>query len=331
MPQAYLGHASRCSKLHVVARPLFVETRARVRGPAALVATALAACSGEATVALIPDAGEDASVAPPPPPSPPPDASSDAPYDGPPPKAELAPVEVDFGAAACGGPAPASRTVAVTNRGLLRLKYTARTSEPAAFVVKSPTTGSIGVGQTAEVTVLARGAPPSAEPGQPVVSALYIDLDDTLRTGTLAVPLRLTPVGAKLVVLPASVSFGVADVGSTKSLEVSVENRGTQPVIVTIAQPPDPALALVWTAEPAPVQLAPGAFLAGAAVRFRPTTTGVRTGTVTLHTSGVVCGDNAPTIALVGTGSAVDGGADAAGDAAADGPSDAGGGGGGGG
>lgn len=283
---------------------------------------AIASCSGESAIVLLfPDAADEAYR--PPPPVSPFDDAGDAAYDGPPPRYQVLPQEVDFGAAPCAGPGPAAQNVVLTNKGLLRMRFSARTIEPQSFVVKSPSTGSVGVGQSVALTVFAQPVLATAEAGKPIVGALVVDIDDTLRFGTISVPLRVTPSGAMLSVAPLAVSFGLADVGASKQQEIAIENKGTQPAVVTFVQPADDSLSLDWTAAPSSVQIAPGGSVQGAVARFRPTTAGVHTGSIEVHASGVLCGGDLPRITLTGTGVAVDAGADAEAGSSADAAADA--------
>lgn len=268
---------------------------------------ALVACSGPAATVV---AGTDADTRPPPPPPPPPEDAI-ATTDGPPPKVDHQPKVVDFGLAACGGAAPEARTLQLTNSGLLRLKWSARV-DSERFALESPTSGQISVGATQGLSVLAQPVGSDADPGAPITGTLVIELDDSLRLGSVAIPLKVTPAGAKVVLAPSSVGFGVVALGQTKSVDVGIRNVGNQAVNVLFSQPADPDMTFEWTGQPSPVALGPDAAVPGAIVRFRPSDAGVHTSKLGVTLGAGACGAGTLDLPLTGGVAADAGVSDAA-------------------
>lgn len=116
-------------------------------------------------------------------------------------------------------------------------------------------------------------------------------------SSTLPITAALTGTGtqSQLSIAPSALSFGPIIVGASASLSLTLSNTGTAPVLnLQLAISGDYAIAQPCTTT----QLAPGASCT-VAILFTPTTTGVRTGSLSVASSASVAPTTVP---LTGTG-----------------------------
>jgi hypothetical protein len=120
---------------------------------------------------------------------------------------------------------------------------------------------------------------------------------------SVQVPLSVTPQGGSLTISPATVGFGQATVGgSAGALPVTITNVGNAPVGVSFGAPSDAEFSVTYTGAPGAATIAPNAVLPGAQANFSPTSTGQKSATAAIQTTGTTCASAANSVQLSGEG-----------------------------
>ena len=170
-----------------------------------------------------------------------------------PPQLVLSDTSLDFGTAACAADAAAKRTLTLHNAGGSPLTWAAALSADDAFALPAETGGTLAAGGTATLDVTLKGVPANATAATPWTATLTVTSNDPTAP-SVAIPLKVTPLGATLALAPPTAAFGQVPLdGPGAQLSLTLTNTGNLPVDVTPGQPPDDAFALTWTAAPAAV------------------------------------------------------------------------------
>jgi hypothetical protein len=203
--------------------------------------------------------------------------------------AEVSPTSLTFPIQAF-GISSSARTITVTNTGGIGLVVTAITASGDFSETDDCQTGTVGSGANCTIKVTFTPTQAGARTGQLAIGA-------NVAGGEMLVSLSGTGANPPpLMVAPASVNFGLVEVGSTSSsLQVTVQNAGTAAVPVT---------SLTINAPFALSGNACGSSIAANSdcqllLEFSPTQAGPATGTLTLVDSA-----GTQTVALSGNGAA---------------------------
>ena len=210
--------------------------------------------------------------------------------------AAVMPAMVDFGMANCGGTATA-QSITLRNTGTGPLTYSAAVDASTPFAIASGATGSVAPGAMATISVSAT-IPGSATAGTAAMGTVTITTNDPAHA-SIAVPVRVTPQGATLMLNTTTIPFGAVPVMHAQSAPFQISNTGNAPVHVSFTSSNAAFVAAPATAT----EVAPGMNVAGS-VTFDPTDTMERMGTVTVVVApgDAVCGMPPSGIAVSGTG-----------------------------
>jgi alpha-tubulin suppressor-like RCC1 family protein len=245
-----------------------------------LLVAASAACGGPSTSNNAPE--------PPPPVDP-----------GTPPNVTVVENPVDFGLADCGGTAPDAKVVKITNSGGGTVAWTAEL-ESTGFNIVGATSGTFSGGGSVNVKVRASAIPASATAGAVSLATLVIVID---KSKIFRVPLRIGAQGATLTVQPTEAAFGDWPINTqAPDQAITIKNTGNKEATVAFKQPALTDFGLTWTGSPATVKVAPGASVAGAMARFRPSKLTLQSTNAPMTVTGAVCGASATTVPMNGKG-----------------------------
>jgi hypothetical protein len=209
----------------------------------------------------------------------------------------LSTAPVDFGPAPCGS-APASKSYTFQNTGPIPIVWSA--SVDSIFTITPPTSGTVGPGQSASLTVTASDVPVTSDPSVPITGTLSLSTNVPGYTN-IQVPLTVEPQGGSLSASLTPIAFGTTELTSPVTLGFSLSNLGNLPVTVTFGAPTDMEFAIAYTGSPAMVTIAPGATLPMASATFSPVSAGLKTATIAIQTTDAVCASTA-SLSLNGTG-----------------------------
>lgn len=208
---------------------------------------------------------------------------------------------VDFGLSDCGGGPSTEKAIKITNAGGGTVSWTAEL-ESAGFSILGATGGTFSGGGSANVIVQANPIAATAEAGSEVRATLVIVID---KAKIFRVPLRVAAQGATISVLPGQAVFGELPMNQqAPDLPLTITNTGNKEVAISFDQPAAPFtdFKLDWTGAPAEVKLAPGASVAGAAARFRPSRLVQQNTSAPITVRGAVCGQSAKAVTMTGKG-----------------------------
>ncbi len=225
---------------------------------------------------------------------------SDAAPSGPP-RLELSTKALDFGEVDCGAAAE-GKALTLRNAGAEPLSWDVSLDSKEQFSLSDKTSGSLGPGETVELTIKPSAVAANAKAGALVQTALNVVTNDQ-NNQRVAIPVTLTPSGAELALVPASADFGSYPVGAqAPDVPLALTNNGNKAVSVTFGDPADKQFSIAWTGSPTAVELKPGATAAGLLARFKPSTTVPSSSQSLITTTGVLCGTSVKQVALTGQG-----------------------------
>lgn len=214
---------------------------------------------------------------------------------------------VDFGLVPCGGEAPPEQKLTITNLGAEPLTWSATLSETPQFSISGPAGGTLGGGETAEISIAAIAVPATTDANDTAQATLTIESNDTKKPKT-EIPIKRVAGGGKLEVLPITADFGESPINvAAADVPITVKNEGNQPVTVELGRPEsgeaeESPFTLSWAGAPAPVTVEPGKAVPGLVARFMPTRRVSSVATAAIKAKGPVCGTSAATITLSGKG-----------------------------
>lgn len=277
-----------------------------------VLAAGLTACPSlpDPTPHETPDAGEGATPTPEMTVAPSVDSGPTAPVDaapaGPtgPAQASISEAALAF-EGACGQPAPAAKKLTITNLGGDPLQYNASFGS-SSFTITGASSGTIAGGGTATLTIAASAVPSTATAGAITTAALTITTNDVAKS-VVQIPVSMTASGASIQVLPQIADFGQFPLGAqAPNAALTITNNGNAAAEITFTQPSNPDFALDYTgvpdAGPLTATIAPGASLAGAVARFRPSSLAQATSSAGIAVSGAVCSGSATSLTMTGHG-----------------------------
>lgn len=209
---------------------------------------------------------------------------------------------IDFGAQDCGGEAPASKTLTLTNDGEGPLRWSATLDSNAFFDLAGDRAGTLEAGESVTITVTARRMPSEAAAGEVKNATVLLTTDDAARP-TIYVPIKSMAQGATLeLISPTEADFGKVPVGvEAPAIAMTLKNTGNAPAKVAVGAPADDQYSFAWSGGGA-VEVAPGGNLTGLSAKFTPKTA-VKSSTVGLfEVEGAVCGKSASSVAVRGEG-----------------------------
>jgi hypothetical protein len=205
-----------------------------------------------------------------------------------PPSGQQTPI-IDFGPTDCGGAAPASQFIILTNNGSADAHVTTATLTGAPGFSTDAVGATIPVGQAHVITVSAP-AIPSPSPLTPVTATLSVqtDADTAPHTITLTEEPRGAVLGFDTTPTASFGSFGQVVLLQAASQRFNVTNTGNGPANVTLATTGSGSGASPFAASN------PGFTLAALGVQtdaltFSPKAAGATTGTLGITATGAVC------------------------------------------
>jgi hypothetical protein len=230
---------------------------------------------------------------------PPPSDAGDA---APEPAASFPTATIDFGLVDCGSPPASAKTYSFQNVGNAPLIYSASLGSGSVFTIQAGATGTLQAGATATITLTAQAVPATSTAGTPLTAVLTLTTN-VPGSASVTVPVQLTPQGGSLTVAPAVAGFGQVQLASAATpVPLTITNVGNAPIQLALGTPTDPEFSVTYKGAPAAVTLAASAAVPGAQAQFTPTLLGMRTATVPLQTTGVMCASPATAISLSGEG-----------------------------
>jgi hypothetical protein len=234
--------------------------------------------------------------------------------------AQLSAPTLDFGPSGCGAGESdadaeaggggtdagglATRTLTLTNAGIVPLSWEASLSSTPEFALVGNASGSIAPGASDSVTVSAQPIAISATAGAVLQAVLTLTMNDPAHL-SVDVPVTITASGATIAISPGTADFGQVKVNNAATpIPITVQNVGNAPVTVSVAQPADPQLSLTSGGSLSNVTLPAGGSVTGLVAHFTPTSTNVTTDTavVTTAVGSVLCGTNDAIIGFSGQG-----------------------------
>jgi alpha-tubulin suppressor-like RCC1 family protein len=204
---------------------------------------------------------------------------------------------LDFGMSDCGGAAPGSKTITLSNTASTTLTWSAKIDD-AEFSIAGATGGAIAPGGSAKISIDATAILSSAKAGSITTGTLAISTNDP-NAPTLNVPLSITAQGATLQLTPAIADFGVVAEGATAApIALTIQNIGNADATVALGSPGDAD----FTLSPASGTVSAGGILASAVANFTPSNTSVADTSAPITITGAVCGASPSSIELKGQG-----------------------------
>jgi len=147
----------------------------------------------------------------------------------------LSATTLDFGLAECGGVAPPTQTLTLTNTSSSTVSYVLAASGPE-FAIASPPSGQLVAGASVAVVVSSTGVSAFAQAGGVIEGALQI-VTDAPGQKLFVVDLKKTAAGAQLVLIPnmssSVANFGAVAGGDIAALDIGFRNNGNEPITIT--------------------------------------------------------------------------------------------------
>ncbi|MEO8876453.1 MAG: hypothetical protein ABI461_12765, partial [Polyangiaceae bacterium] len=204
----------------------------------------------------------------------------------------LSSATIDFGLVECGGIAPATQTLTLTNTSSSTVTYGAAASGDE-FGLASPATGQIAAGATAILKISSTAVSAFAQAGGLIEGALQI-VTNAPGQKLFVVDLKKTAAGAQLVMIPNNVDFGLVPVGTTAMLNTGFRNRGNQPLGIVFNDAPQYPFTLQSDDDAgAGITIAPGSTTMLQASYYADSDSQSAI-SVDFHTTGVLCGGGDP-------------------------------------
>ena len=224
---------------------------------------------------------------------------------GPPPVSDAGPPDlqvsgaiVDFGPVDCGGAAPQDKVITLTNDGGGSVSWTAQL-QSQTFSITGATSGAFNAGDTATITVHTAGVPAQANAGDTYTATLIV----TGAGRAYQIPVTMTAQGATLTLMPSTADFGEIPIGTqAPDIALTVKNVGNKDATVGFGTPSATDFAIAWTGSPVGVDVKPGATVAGAVARFKPSSLMPQNTTSPITVNGAVCGQSVAGVPMKGTG-----------------------------
>jgi hypothetical protein len=212
---------------------------------------------------------------------------------------------IDFGAAICGGGAPAPQTFTLTNAGLVYAKITSVSLTGAPGFAAGINVGRTIAANASFVVTLTAPPVPLNTSTTPVTGTLSIETDAD--TSPHLITLTEEPSGALLSwntsAIPNFGSFGPVQLLGSATQSFRVVNSGTAPASVTLAVPSNGD-----AGSSSAFRVAPAAFTVGtrsaqaASVTFSPSAVPGVTGSIAMSATGSICGALPAPLSLSGSG-----------------------------
>ncbi|HTB74924.1 MAG TPA: choice-of-anchor D domain-containing protein, partial [Polyangiaceae bacterium] len=197
--------------------------------------------------------------------------------------------QIDFGPADCGGAAPASQFIILTNSGSADAHVTTATLTGAPGFSTDALDATIPAGEAATITLKAPSVP-GPSPLTPVTATLSIetDVDTSPHTVTLTEEPRGAVLGFDTSPTANFGSFGRVVLLQAASQKFNVTNTGNAAASVTLATTAGGSGTSPFSTSNASFTIAANGTQTDA-VTFAPNAAGAGTGTVALTATGAVC------------------------------------------
>jgi P pilus assembly chaperone PapD len=184
----------------------------------------------------------------------------------------------------------ASRSITLTNMGTGTVSVSQVSVSSAAFAF-SGFSGAVtlGAGQSLPFTV-------SFTPSAPVSATGNLTVISNATNSPATIALSGTGVQSQISVTPSSVGFGSVTTGTTNTQTLTISNPGT--ANLTVMKATMSGTDFAYSGLTLPLTIAPGAS-SSCAVSFAPTTSGIRSGTLTLANNS---GTPSMAVSVTGTG-----------------------------
>ena len=210
---------------------------------------------------------------------------------------------IDFGDSDCGGDAPESQSLTITNDGEGPLRWKASIDNSDLFDLAGVRAGTLEPGGTASVTVTALGMPSASTAGEVHTATILVTTDDPAKPESY-VPVKAKARGATLeLIAPAVADFGEVPLGVPATpIPVTLRNSGNVAAKVSVGAPGNAQFAFGWAGSPDAVDVAPGETMDGLVATFTPTTTNTSSSAGILSVEGPVCGQSAAALNVEGRG-----------------------------
>jgi hypothetical protein len=210
---------------------------------------------------------------------------------------------IDFGDSDCGGEAPASQAITITNDGDGPLRWKASINDATHFDLAGVRAGTLEPGATATVTVNALPMPSDVAAGTIQSATVLFTTDDPAKP-EIFFPVKATARGATLeLIAPSVADFGEVPLGKmAPGIPVTLRNTGNVAAKISVTAPGNPQFSFGWTGAPGAVEVAPGTTMSGLVAGFTPTTTNASSSAGILAVEGPVCGKSAGALPVAGRG-----------------------------
>ncbi|MBM4358665.1 MAG: hypothetical protein FJ096_11215 [Deltaproteobacteria bacterium] len=210
---------------------------------------------------------------------------------------------LDFGDSDCGGEAPATQSVTVTNDGEGPLRWKASIDDATHFDLAGVRAGTLEPGQQATLTVSALPMPKDAVAGTVQTATILITTDDPAKPEVF-VPVKAKARGATLeLIAPSLADFGEIPLGvAAPAIPVTLRNSGNVAAKVSIGAPGNPQFSFSWAGAPGAAEVPPGGTMGGLIAGFMPTTTNLVASAGLVTVEGPVCGKSVSAIPVTGRG-----------------------------
>jgi hypothetical protein len=186
----------------------------------------------------------------------------------------FSPTSLSFGSVLVG--ASSTQPLQVTNAGTSAITFTTINAGGEFSVTGSCPAGGASLAAQASCTEEVTFQPTTSGPASGVV-----DFNTSASTGPISVAVNGTGVVAELIATPSGLAFGSIPVGASATLQLTLLNRGMTPISGLMLSVTGDYEVSIPCAQ---AQLAAGSSCT-VQVMFTPTTTGLRTGTLTVASS----------------------------------------------
>ncbi|MEO8874295.1 MAG: choice-of-anchor D domain-containing protein, partial [Polyangiaceae bacterium] len=218
-------------------------------------------------------------------------------------RAVLSTSTIDFGLVSCGGGAPPTRTLVISNAGDSELDWQAELDPTSSFSIVGATAGPVAAQSFSTVTIASSGFPSFATANQTEAVTLTITI---LIAGqppqSQDIKVMETAAGASLALDPGIAGFGQVQVGATASaLPVGLTNTGNVAMTVSFGASTDPQFSLF--SDAGTTVLEPGESISGLTAEFQPTSAIASTSSIAITAAGApMCGVSPDSLQLTGAG-----------------------------
>jgi hypothetical protein len=231
-----------------------------------------------------------------------PDGGPNGPADGGGPVATFSTAPIDFGLVDCGSAPSSAKTYSFQNVGGAPLTYSASLGTGSVFSIQSGASGTVQPGATASIAIAAGTVPASSTAGTALTAVLTLTTN-VPASPSVTVPVKVTPQGGSLTVSPSVAGFGQIQLSSPAApIPLTITNTGNASIGLSLGAPTDSEFSVTYSGAPSTATLPASNTLQGAQAHFTPASSGMKTATVALVPTGVMCASPATAISLSGQG-----------------------------